>query len=92
MFCECTASDKDISKSFPLLNSFKYSLLKPYSHETDLIQKEMLSKCILSQEWWTKQLGEFHKAVEYDGIWIDMNEPANFVAGSVQGCQVIVYF
>eukprot|EP00088_Acartia_fossae_P064412 TRINITY_DN7924_c0_g1_i12.p1 TRINITY_DN7924_c0_g1~~TRINITY_DN7924_c0_g1_i12.p1 ORF type:complete len:879 (-),score=174.43 TRINITY_DN7924_c0_g1_i12:112-2748(-) len=51
-----------------------------YCHFPDFFKK-------VTEEWWTKQLGEFHKAVEYDGIWIDMNEPANFVAGSVQGCQ-----
>ena len=38
------------------------------------------------QEWWVHQLEVFHDKVAYDGIWIDMNEPANFVTGSVEGC------
>ncbi|XP_008581186.1 PREDICTED: maltase-glucoamylase, intestinal [Galeopterus variegatus] len=36
--------------------------------------------------WWTEQFELFHSQVEFDGIWIDMNEVANFVDGSVSGC------
>lgn len=32
-------------------------------------------------DWWTKELEEFHKLVPYDGLWLDMNEPANFCSG-----------
>ncbi|ROT64340.1 alpha glucosidase [Penaeus vannamei] len=28
--------------------------------------------------WWTNELKLFHDALQYDAIWIDMNEPANF--------------
>jgi len=37
-------------------------------------------------KYWGKLVTDFHKTIEYDGIWIDMNEPANFVHGSVNGC------
>ncbi len=40
------------------------------------------------QDWWLNQLANFYSTIKYDGIWIDMNEPANFVTGSVDGCQV----
>lgn len=33
-------------------------------------------------DWWTKELEEFYKMVPYDGLWLDMNEPANFCSGS----------
>jgi len=36
--------------------------------------------------WWVSNIERFHKDLEWDGLWIDMNEPANFVAGSVDGC------
>nr|XP_040145527.1 maltase-glucoamylase, intestinal [Ictidomys tridecemlineatus] len=36
--------------------------------------------------WWTKEFELFHSEVEFDGIWIDMNEVSNFVDGSVSGC------
>ncbi|KAL4827330.1 hypothetical protein H8958_021232 [Nasalis larvatus] len=35
--------------------------------------------------WWTKEFELFHNQVEFDGIWIDMNEVSNFVDGSVSG-------
>ncbi|EPY80709.1 hypothetical protein CB1_000804034, partial [Camelus ferus] len=36
--------------------------------------------------WWTNEFELFHNQVEFNGIWIDMNEVANFVDGSVSGC------
>ncbi|XP_022104698.1 maltase-glucoamylase, intestinal-like [Acanthaster planci] len=39
-----------------------------------------------TQDWWTNQILAFYNRVKFDGIWIDMNEPANFVEGSTEGC------
>ncbi|EDV19132.1 uncharacterized protein TRIADDRAFT_34135 [Trichoplax adhaerens] len=36
--------------------------------------------------WWQNQVVAFHKSLKFDGLWIDMNEPANFVQGSIAGC------
>ncbi|XP_068932192.1 lysosomal alpha-glucosidase isoform X1 [Petaurus breviceps papuanus] len=39
-----------------------------------------------TRDWWYNMLEEFHAQVPFDGMWIDMNEPSNFVPGSVEGC------
>ena len=39
-----------------------------------------------AQEYWTNQLAAFHEELPFDGLWIDMNEPSNFVQGSTSGC------
>uniref|UniRef100_A0A8C2FUP8 Lysosomal alpha-glucosidase n=1 Tax=Cyprinus carpio TaxID=7962 RepID=A0A8C2FUP8_CYPCA len=39
-----------------------------------------------TQDWWTDCIRVFHSKVPVDGLWIDMNEPSNFVQGSVDGC------
>ncbi|XP_077867590.1 sucrase-isomaltase, intestinal-like [Saccoglossus kowalevskii] len=39
-----------------------------------------------ARNWWYNLTKDFHDVIAYDGIWIDMNEPANFVEGSVKGC------
>ncbi|XP_076853360.1 lysosomal alpha-glucosidase isoform X2 [Brachyhypopomus gauderio] len=36
--------------------------------------------------WWEESIRDFHTNVSLDGLWIDMNEPASFVQGSVHGC------
>ncbi|KAH0513128.1 Sucrase-isomaltase, intestinal [Microtus ochrogaster] len=39
-------------------------------------------------EWWANECDIFHKEVEYDGLWIDMNEVSSFIQGSLKGCAV----
>ncbi|CAF0799837.1 unnamed protein product [Didymodactylos carnosus] len=39
-----------------------------------------------AQEWWTEIVATFHEIIPFDGLWIDMNEPSNFVDGSEEGC------
>lgn len=43
-----------------------------------------------TQQWWTDQFAAFYEMVQYDGIWIDMNEVSNFCneKGVSQVCQV----
>ncbi|KAI2798523.1 hypothetical protein BLOT_012805 [Blomia tropicalis] len=37
-------------------------------------------------KYWTRQFAEYHKTIQFDGAWIDMNEPSNFLDGAFNGC------
>ncbi|XP_030645548.1 lysosomal alpha-glucosidase [Chanos chanos] len=39
-----------------------------------------------TRSWWEDCIRDFYERVPVDGLWIDMNEPASFVQGSVDGC------
>ncbi|XP_046559540.1 lysosomal alpha-glucosidase-like [Haliotis rubra] len=39
-----------------------------------------------AESWWQKHAQIMHSKLPFDGLWIDMNEPANFKAGSENGC------
>ncbi|XP_022100313.1 sucrase-isomaltase, intestinal-like [Acanthaster planci] len=39
-----------------------------------------------AEAWWTHLCDDFHDKIAYDALWIDMNEPSNFVPGSLTGC------
>ncbi|NXX98579.1 MGA protein, partial [Centropus bengalensis] len=45
-------------------------------------------------EWWAREITEVYsnpyntsQSLKFDGLWIDMNEPASFVNGAVGGCR-----
>ncbi|XP_060863594.1 lysosomal alpha-glucosidase-like isoform X3 [Metopolophium dirhodum] len=37
-------------------------------------------------QFWKNQILNFHNILKFDGLWLDMNEPANFVNGDFNGC------
>ncbi|XP_064651358.1 lysosomal alpha-glucosidase-like isoform X1 [Lineus longissimus] len=39
-----------------------------------------------SYGYWLDLASGYRKQIPFDGIWIDMNEPSNFVVGSTKGC------
>ena len=39
-------------------------------------------------QYWTSQISQFHSNVQFDGLWIDMNEPSNVVDGSIDNCPI----
>jgi len=32
-----------------------------------------------SGQWWQDNIQRFHDVIQFDGLWIDMNEPSNFI-------------
>ncbi|OWK06403.1 hypothetical protein Celaphus_00012327, partial [Cervus elaphus hippelaphus] len=39
-------------------------------------------------KWWKEQFSEFYKTLEFDGVWIEMDEVSSFLQGSDQQCEV----
>ncbi|XP_067676211.1 lysosomal alpha-glucosidase-like [Haliotis asinina] len=39
-----------------------------------------------AEAWWLKHAQMMHAELPFDGLWTDMNEPANFKDGAVTGC------
>ncbi|CAG4950910.1 unnamed protein product [Colias eurytheme] len=35
--------------------------------------------------YWKEMMVDFHRKINFDGAWIDMNEPSNFLSGPLQG-------
>ncbi|CAI6349419.1 unnamed protein product [Macrosiphum euphorbiae] len=40
-----------------------------------------------SIDYWINQISNYHNILPFDGLWIDMNEPSNFVNGDWEGCK-----
>ncbi|NXJ17471.1 MGA protein, partial [Dicrurus megarhynchus] len=47
-----------------------------------------------TRDWWAREIAEVYEnprnsslSIKFDGLWIDMNEPASFVHGTVGGCR-----
>ncbi|KAM6168214.1 putative maltase-glucoamylase 2 [Erethizon dorsatum] len=38
-------------------------------------------------QWWTEQFTDFHNHLEFDGVWIEMDEVSSFLQGSDQQCE-----
>ncbi|OTF74082.1 hypothetical protein BLA29_009311 [Euroglyphus maynei] len=36
--------------------------------------------------YWTEMFSQYHQTISFDGAWIDMNEPSNFLDGQNFGC------
>ncbi|EDV25110.1 uncharacterized protein TRIADDRAFT_56702 [Trichoplax adhaerens] len=39
-----------------------------------------------TKTWWRNMIVDFRRTIPFDGLWLDMNEPANFVPGLIVGC------
>ena len=37
-----------------------------------------------AKDWWKNQILKYYQSIEFDGLWIDMNEPANFDTNKIQ--------
>ncbi|XP_064146430.1 probable maltase-glucoamylase 2 [Loxodonta africana] len=38
--------------------------------------------------WWEEQFNKFHETLEFDGVWIEMDEVSNLLNGSDVGCEL----
>ncbi|EGT42649.1 hypothetical protein CAEBREN_25327 [Caenorhabditis brenneri] len=67
----------DIQKLYPMANKTKIMLgvVWPDNH---VAFPDFLDSTGRTQAWWRTELELYHSKLTFDGIWIDMNEPANF--------------
>ncbi|KAI8479947.1 hypothetical protein Bbelb_423330 [Branchiostoma belcheri] len=68
-----TVVDPNAEWDYKVENYNAYSVFPDYFH-ADI------------DRWWGEFIKDFYKTLKFDGLWIDMNEPTNFVHGSVTGC------
>ncbi|KAJ1363754.1 hypothetical protein KIN20_023685 [Parelaphostrongylus tenuis] len=68
---------QSIQKQYPLVANTKIMLgvVWPDRHTAF---PDFLDPTGNTAKWWVEEFVRFWKQVPYDGIWIDMNEPANF--------------
>uniref|UniRef100_A0A7I4Y572 P-type domain-containing protein n=1 Tax=Haemonchus contortus TaxID=6289 RepID=A0A7I4Y572_HAECO len=68
---------RSIQDQYPLVKDTKIMLgvVWPDRH---VAFPDFLDPTNATQKWWIQEFVRFHDKVPHDGIWIDMNEPANF--------------
>ncbi|KAK6734135.1 hypothetical protein RB195_017734 [Necator americanus] len=68
---------RSIQDRYPLVSNTKIMLgvVWPDRH---VAFPDFLDPTNNTAKWWIEEFVRFHKLVPFDGIWIDMNEPANF--------------
>ncbi|CAJ0599537.1 unnamed protein product [Cylicocyclus nassatus] len=66
-----------INSLYPLVNGTRImlGLVWPDNHTAF---PDFLDPSGNTEKWWIDELVRFKQEIDYDGIWIDMNEPANF--------------
>uniref|UniRef100_A0A8C8VP34 Maltase n=1 Tax=Pelusios castaneus TaxID=367368 RepID=A0A8C8VP34_9SAUR len=76
-----------VNESLDWDTQVKVSLYRAYAAFPDFFRNS-------TAQWWQREISEYHtnpthpeKSVKFDGLWIDMNEPASFVNGAVEGCR-----
>ncbi|CAI4232795.1 unnamed protein product [Auanema sp. JU1783] len=79
-FIEWERSDQvmqNIQSQYPMAKNTKIMLgvVWPDKH---VAFPDFLDSTNATQSWWISEFVRFHGQVEFDGIWIDMNEPSNF--------------
>ncbi|KFP40418.1 Maltase-glucoamylase, intestinal, partial [Chlamydotis macqueenii] len=80
--------EKDVFIKWPDSDDIVYAkLYRAYTALPDFFRNS-------TAEWWAREIAEVYdnprdpaKSLKFDGLWIDMNEPASFVNGAVGGCR-----
>ncbi|CAJ0598366.1 unnamed protein product [Cylicocyclus nassatus] len=68
---------REIQDQYPLVKDTKIMLGVVWPDEHTAFP-DFLDPTNKTTEWWIDEFVRFHEEVPYDGIWIDMNEPAVF--------------
>uniref|UniRef100_A0A0K0EVM6 Maltase n=1 Tax=Strongyloides venezuelensis TaxID=75913 RepID=A0A0K0EVM6_STRVS len=68
---------ESINSLYPLTNSTN-TMLGVVWPDKHVAFPDFLDTTDNTVNWWSNELGRFWDQVNYDGIWIDMNEPSDF--------------
>ncbi|OAF65477.1 hypothetical protein A3Q56_06820, partial [Intoshia linei] len=83
---------------FPYVKGLEYQIFIKNSTNDNIIGKVWPGNVVYPDfthtnvtKWWRSMINTFQTVVPFDGLWIDMNELANFVDGSIYGCTINRY-
>ncbi|KFO95903.1 Sucrase-isomaltase, intestinal, partial [Calypte anna] len=68
----------EINESLPLHTQIK--LYGAHTAFPDFLRNSTIN-------WWKREILDYYKILKFDGLWIDMNEPAALVNGALDGCR-----
>lgn len=76
--------DKGIEMNIFVLNSSSQPFIGKVWNDKSTVWPDFTNPKTL--DYWTLMFRNMYDMFKFDGAWIDMNEPSNFLSGSMTGC------
>uniref|UniRef100_A0A914CFN9 P-type domain-containing protein n=1 Tax=Acrobeloides nanus TaxID=290746 RepID=A0A914CFN9_9BILA len=79
-FVEWASQDlvpKHLQEKYPLVKDSKIMLYASWP-DFHVAAPDFLDPLGKTAKWWASELEKFHESVDFDAIWLDLNEPSSF--------------